>query len=117
MSGPQVSSGEPPDSGIKTHSHIIDQDASSLFFSGNRNSKHNHPRSIRTTYFFQSQCAFLYKRVSEEKQQKPVTIDAVKGDLRKHIYWKKVECNTFPITEHIPVICRKKGKVEITNRL
>lgn len=62
--------------------------------------------------FFSVSVCFLYKRVSKEKQQKPVTINAVKGDLRKHISGKEGNENTFPITEHIPFISRNKGKVK-----
>lgn len=75
-----------------------------LFCRGNTNCKHNHPWSIHTqrtvsfSLFVFSVCAFfLYKRVSEEKHQKPVTISAVKGNLREQMFGNiKKPLNTFP---------------------
>lgn len=45
-------------------------------------------------FFFPVSVCFLYKRVSEEKQRKPVTINAVKGDLRKHVRNEKRNATT-----------------------
>lgn len=85
-----------------------DQDTPSLFCSGNTNSEHNHPWSIHTACFFP--VCFLYKRDKQKKKKSLSQSNAVKGDLRERI-WK----DAFSVTEHIPVICRKKGEAVVTD--
>lgn len=69
--------------------------------------EHSH-NGVFLLLFFQSVC-FLYKRILEERHQKPVTINAVKGDFMRHTFGKN-EQNAVPFSplEHIPVIRKAK---------
>lgn len=98
--------------GGKKHEQNTKQDTLSLFLQweyklGTQPSmEHSHNGVF--VVFFQSVC-FLYKRILEERHQKPVTINAVKGDFMRHTFGKN-EQNAVPFSplKHIPVIRKAK---------